>query len=539
MPIRLRPLRPAMALLLALSASAALAAGGMIHPVKLWLTAGQNLQNTRFQEKDSQLNRQHLHRLGVDWVFETDGNISATATVDEHFVYVTDFGGSLHKVRRSDGGAEWSVSIAAYTGVPGDFSRSSPALWEDLVVVGDMGGHFARGAKVLGIDRETGALRWLTQVDTHIAAKITQSAVVHDGVVYVGVSSAESGFAASPGYPCCSFRGSLLALDAATGAILWQTYFAPEPPPGHDLSVDGPWYSGVSVWGSTVAIDEARNSLYVSTGQNYTLPPPVLDCIQDAVDTGGDPRPCNDPTNLFDSVIALDLDTGAVRWGRPALPFDAWNVACLFGPLENCPSPTGPDFDFGQGPILFTTDDGLDLVGCGQKSGTYWAHDAGTGDVVWTTQVAPGGLGGGLQWGSSTDGKRVYVAEANSDGKPWTLVKPSPDSVPSTFGGGWSALDAATGEILWQAADPLGSVAWSPTTINKDGLLFVCAMDDDGHMYVLDGETGERLWSFASGGSCVAGAALVDKSVYWGSGYQGPGPIGTPNNQLYAFRRMP
>ncbi len=514
-----------------------LAYTGHSQPVKLWTMAGQNLHNTRFQEKDSQLERRDLDRLGVEWVYETAANISATATVDKDFVYVPDFDQFVHKIDRRTGQAEWVVSIGDYTGLPGNFSRSSPTLSEDLVIVGDQGGLGGIGAKVLALDRETGALVWMTQVDSHLAAYITASPVIHDGVVYQGVSSVETFFATFPRYPCCTFRGSMVALDLETGQILWKTYFTPDPPPGWDFQVDGRWYSGTAVWGSTPVVDVTRNALYVTTGQNYTVPQSVLDCVDAANQGGGDPRLCNDPSNRFDSIIALDLETGAVRWGEPAIPYDAWTVACLFGPPKNCPSPAGPDFDFGQGAALFTTESGRQLVGAGQKSGVYWAHDPDTGAVVWSTQVGPGGLAGGLQWGSAVDGRRVYVAEANSDGEVWNLVNPAPDSAATTTGGGWSALDAETGEILWQAADPLGGIAWSPVAVNKDGLVFACSMDDAGHMYALDGLTGRRLWSFASGGSCVAGAALVDKNVYWGSGYIGPGGVGVPNNQLYAFGR--
>ncbi len=526
---------PVLAALLVLSATAAFAVPGVFHPGKLWPVAGQNIHNTRFQEKDSQLERQHLSQLGVKWVFEANERISATATVDKDYVYFPDWDQWVYKLRRSDGSLVWKASIGDYTGLPGDFSRNSPVLWENLVIVGDMGGIAGIGAKVLALDRETGALVWMKQVETHPFGIVTQSPLVHNGVLYVGISSFEPQVATFPGYPCCSFRGSLMALDAATGATLWRTYFTPPPPPGHDFPTDGSWYAGTSVWGSTVSIDEARNVLYVGTGQNYMLPPSVLQCVDDANQNGGDPRLCNDPRNLFDSIIALDLDTGAILWGQPAIPFDAWNVACLIGPASNCPSPTGPDYDISQGPMLFTTEDGRELVGAGQKSGIFWVHDRDTGELVWHTQVGPGGLAGGLQWGSATDGKRIYVAEANSDRHLWNLVNPSPDSPASTTGGGWAALDAATGAILWQTAAPLEAVAWAPVAVNKRGLVFTCAMDDDGHMYVLDAATGERLWSFASGGSCVAGAAMVDKEIFWGSGYVGPGGVGIPNNQFYAF----
>src|SRR4029079_17179965 len=118
-----------------------------------------------------------------------------------------------------------------------------------------------------------------------------------------------------------------------------------------------------------------------------------------------------------------------------------------FGEGSNCPDPEGPDYDFGQAPALFTarTDKGdkankgqkVELVGAGQKSGQYWALDPDTGAVVWETQAGPGGTAGGLQWGSSVDGDRVYTANSNSNYKPWTL----PDGSTTNLGV-WSGLDA-------------------------------------------------------------------------------------------------
>jgi polyvinyl alcohol dehydrogenase (cytochrome) len=152
---------------------------------------------------------------------------------------------------------------------------------------------------------------------------------------------------------------------------------------------------------------------------------------------------CRQPTNAvkaclaaddyFDTIQALDLKTGAVRWATKALPADTWIAACIgFGDPALCPSPTGPDYDFGQAPALFTVKaDGngkpIDLVGAGQKSGKYWALDPDAGAVKWVTQAGPGGTGGGLQWGSAVDGVRVYTANANSDLVPWPRSRRAPE----------------------------------------------------------------------------------------------------------------
>jgi polyvinyl alcohol dehydrogenase (cytochrome) len=304
--------------------------------------------------------------------------------------------------------------------------------------------------------------------------------------------------------------------------LLWKTYLAPQG------------YSGNAVWGSSPAIDLRRRSVYIATGNNYSVPQSVLDCVTAA---GEDPiakAACLPADNHFDSIMALDMRTGAVKWATRALPYDAWTVDCIpfFGDGDNCPEPAGPDYDFGQAPALFTARAAngrpVELVGAGQKSGQYWALDPATGAVQWVTQAGPGGTAGGLQWGSAVDGTRVYTANANNNLVPWTL--PGGEV---TTAGVWTALDAGTGAVLWQVTPTHGGGTSGPVT-TANGVVFGCSLDATGHMYALDAATGHELWSYESGGSCLSGAAISDGSVYWGSGYSNFG-FGTPNNQLYAF----
>lgn len=119
----------------------------------------------------------------------------------------------------------------------------------------------------------------------------------------------------------------------------------------------------------------------------------------------------------------------------------------------------GPDLDFGAAPNLFTIADPStgrrrQVVGIGQKSGDYWALNPDTGAVIWRTNVGPGGLGGGVEFGTATDGGRVYVAEANSSQLPFTLGGGGPFAGQTVTSGNWSALNPATGAILWQTPDP-------------------------------------------------------------------------------------
>ena len=499
----------------------------------LWLSAGQNLKNSRFQSEEEKISPRNVARLAPKWIFSTDGEVSATPTVDGKRVYVPDWKGKLYAVDRKTGLLVWSVNVSDATGVPNDFARASPAIDGNSLVIGTQGRN-GGGGNLLAYDKRTGALLWKTRVETNPYAFVTQSATIHEGLVYVGVASNEEGVAVVHGYPCCNFRGSMLAVDLKTGAIVWRT---PMVPAG---------YSGGAIWGSAPAVDIKRKQVYIATGNNYSVPPSTLACVAAAGSNVAAIKACIPADNYVDSIVALDLKTGAVRWATAALPYDTWTLSCIpfLGDGSNCPKPAGPDYDFGQMPALFKVggedDDrgrGRELVGAGQKSGQYWALNPDTGAVQWVTQAGPGGTGGGLQWGSAVDDKRIYTANANSNGNfgvTWTVR----GNVVNT--GVWSALDKATGKVLWQQTTPsgrtagvLGTTSGPVTTAN--GVVFGCSLDALGYMYALDAASGNILWEYASGGSCLSGAAISKGEVFWGSGYTNFG-AGTFNNKLYAFK---
>jgi polyvinyl alcohol dehydrogenase (cytochrome) len=458
-----------------------------------WSSAGQDIQNTRSQPGEREIGVGNVGSLAPKWTFTTSGDVSATPAVDSSRVYVSDWGGHVYAIDRATGAELWSTTVSSVTGVANDYARNTPAIAGNVLILGNQGAKFAtpttpigqRGAWVFGLNKNTGALLWKTQIESQFSAIVTQSAVVKGGVAYVGAASNEEAFAADPTYTCCNFIGSVSALDVNTGALLWKTLMAPPAPPGWDPAIDGPWYSGAAVWGSTPAIDAATNSLYITTG--------------------------------------------ATKWVYRALPDDFWNVACGIPPFippgPNCPDPEGPDFDFGQGPALFQVKINgkvRNVIGAGQKSGDYTLLDRVTGAVIWKTHVGAGGLLGGLQWGSATDGKRIYVAKSNS--------ADAFSGVP----GYWAALDAATGAVLWTTNDPFYAFTFSAqgAVSVANGVVYACTLDAQGHMLAMNAATGQILWSFPSGGACNSGAAIVDGTVYWGSGYSF---LGTPNNKLYAF----
>lgn len=487
-----------------------------------WPSAGFDIENTRHQKNESKVDIANVAGLQTKWFVNTGGEVSATPAVDGDYVYFPDFAGNFYKVGRDSGNIIWQRQISDYVGQPGIFARTTPAIHGDLLIFGDQGGRVFAGAHMMAIDKNTGDLVWLTAMDAHPAAIITTSATVHGNTVFVGVASFEEFFAAViPGYPCCSFRGSMAALNADTGEVIWQTY------------TTAAGFSGNAIWGSSPSVDVKRGQVYAATGNNYSAPQSFLDCVSIAGSDMNAQRDCLDPypDNYFDAVMAFDMKTGAVNWTNVVIPFDVWTVACLFV-LPTCPSPQGPDFDFGQAPILYTVGKGSgkrDLVGVGQKSGVFWSIDADNGETVWSTQVSPGGVAGGMIWGSAFDGDRIYTSSANSESKPWQLIDSS-----MTTAGIWSALNPATGEIVWQTANPTGFGAGGAVT-SANGVVYACSLDPVGNMYALDAASGSVEWGFASGGSCNAGAAITNGQLFWGSGYTALGPPGTFNNQLYSF----
>jgi polyvinyl alcohol dehydrogenase (cytochrome) len=526
-------------------------------PPTSWPMAGQDIRNTRNQAVTA-LSPQNVGSLVPKWVFETGGDVSATPAVTNATVYFPDWAGNFYAVNALTGQERWSHKISDWTGIAGDLARNTPMVDGNTLIFGDLGGMLAKftpqsgltgpGARVMAVNATTGDVIWVTQIEAFPGAIITSSPVALNGVVYVGVSSREESLAEAAPYPCCIFQGSVVALDENTGQILWQTYVL--PPNGGQPG----GYSGAAIWGSTPAIDLRRSSLYVVTGNNYYLPDDVETCIQNAQKTRQSDAVCNGTDNYaqdyFDSILSLDLKTGKINWGLRVQGYDAQNFACGLLPpgVTWCPSPQGPDFDFGAGANLFTAminGRPQDVVGAGQKSGIYWAVDPDTGEILWQSLVGPGGVLGGIEWGTATDGKSIYVPLSDSSQHQYRMGR---TGVPAN-GGSWAAISASDGRIEWQTMTPGfcpsvdrtgigGCMALGPPTL-AGSVVFVSSMDvDPTHptMFALDAASGRILWSYASGSSVVAAPAVVGTMVYWGSGYRRVGvQIGTANNKLFAF----
>ena len=256
-------------------------------------------------------------------------------------VYVGSQNGTVYALDAASGCIRWTFAAAG--GV-----RTAIAIGNGLVYFGDT------AANVYAVDAETGARRWVRSVETHPLARITGSPTLHDGRLYVPTSSYEESQGADPQYACCTFRGSVTALDAATGAVIWKTYMIPDEPKRRGTSTAGvPLWgpSGAAIW-SAPTIDARRGLIYVATGNQYSGP--------------------SHPSS--NAVVALDLKTGSVRWSKQVTAGDIYVSNCRAG-NPNCPETNGPDFDFGSPPMLARTTAGRDLIVIGQKSGIGFALD--------------------------------------------------------------------------------------------------------------------------------------------------------------------
>jgi polyvinyl alcohol dehydrogenase (cytochrome) len=414
--------------------------------------------------------------------------------------------GNVYSIDAATGCLYWSYQAAGPVRSAVSVGPSGTA-GQYLAYFGDLKGN------VYALNAATGALVWKVAADTHPAARITGAPQLYQNRLYVPVASFEEVTSTDPKYKCCTFRGSVAALDALTGKQVWKTYIIGDQPKvigknGKGTERIGP--SGGGVWNSPT-LDPKRRTLYVGTGDAYTEPAP----------------------KTTDAIVAMDMDNGRMLWSVQDTPGDAWVVACIPGQAsaDNCPKDAGPDYDFGSSPILKTLPNGKSVLIAGQKSGTVWAHDPDAkGVVVWKTRVvekAPS-FQGQITFGGAADDRTAYFG-LNS--------------------GGVIALAVNNGERKWftpmEAAKGRGTGQDAAVSISP-GVLFSGGWD--GVLRALSTSDGKILWQFdmlrdfdtvnkvaAKGGSMgSAGPTIAGGLVFVGSGYPGV-QNGRPGNVLLAF----
>jgi polyvinyl alcohol dehydrogenase (cytochrome) len=477
-----------------------------------WNGWGADALNSRFQPAAGALARDTVSRLKLKWAFGYPGVTTAFAspTIASGRLYTGSADGTVYSLDGLSGCLYWTYR--AEEGV-----RTAILISEDgqAAYFGDLEGN------MYAVQASTGSLLWKTRVDGHLYAEITGTPKLYRGRLYVPVSGgAEQVAAASPSYACCSFRGSLAALDAKNGQILWKTYTIPEPSKAAAAgraAAQGP--SGAALW-SSPTLDIEKNAIYAASGVNYSDP----------------------PTSTSDAVLAFDLNTGRLLWSRQLLPDDVFNFGCTSDQHANCPAKPGKDADIGAPPILRPLGAGKRLLVVGAKSGIVYGLDPDhEGSVVWQTRLAAGGPQGGIMWGAAADDRFAYLAISD-----WDPGKPE-------AGGGVAALEFATGKKVWTAPAPKpaclgtpGCSAAQPAPLALiPSVLFAGSLD--GHLRAYDTRDGSVLWDFntqrefptadgvrARGGSINgSGPIIADGMVFANSGYSRL-PV-MPGNVLLAF----
>jgi polyvinyl alcohol dehydrogenase (cytochrome) len=472
--------------------------------------------NTRYAAA-SGIALSQVSKLKLKWAYAFNGDVTAfgAPSLVGNTLFVGSAGGAVQALSTDFGCVRWVYQAdgpvrSAIVAVPN--GKTHVLVFTDLI------------GWAYGVEAETGKLLWKKKPEPHESTKLTGSAAVHNGIVFIPAASWEETRATNPDYPCCTFRGSVTALRAKDGSEVWKTYTIRETPKQIEKGGVGTWGpSGASIWG-TPTVDAKRGLLYVATGDNFSTP----------------------ATDLSDAIVALDLKNGKIVWSKQVTPGDVFSGSCS----GKCP---GPDYDFGSSVIVEKLPNGRDILLAGQKSGVVYAFDPDRkGDILWQTRVGKGGTNGGVQWGMASDGQNVYAAVSDlirKGAKPGGMavgLPPDPEQ-----GGGLTALRISSGEKAWYAAPPPcgplpGCSQAQPAAVTAiPGVVF--SGSDDGHLRAFAAEDGHMLWDFdtardfqtvngvqGKGGSLDgAGPVIASGMLFVNSGYARNG--GIPGNVLLAF----
>jgi polyvinyl alcohol dehydrogenase (cytochrome) len=497
-----------------------------------WASWGGGLANTRFQNaEDGVLQPEAVPRLKLTWAFAfpDTSTMRSQPAVYKGRVFVGGQDGSVYALDAATGCAHWSTTVQSQvrSGIAVGELSTGPAIF-----FGDSAGY------VYAIDSATGKQLWKMRPDEHPASTVTATPVFYQGRLYIGSASREEALAVSKEYPCCTFRGSEMAVDAATGKVIWKRYMIPEVAKARSArrngsAVQGP--SGVGIW-TAPTLDPEHNTMYVTTGDNYSDP----------------------STSLSDALVALSLSTGQILWSKQFTAKDSWNSSCQLEGKVNCPDSEGPDFDFAASAALITLPNGKRAILLGQKSAIVYAVDPDRkGQVLWQARIGEGGTVGGIEWGPATDGRNIYVAL--SDIRFQVARKPGSNDrayeLDPEKGGGMFAFRVDNGERIWQtpapgcAGRPACSPAQSAAITAIPGAVF--SGSEDGHLRAYSTINGKIVWDYDTarefktvngiqghGGAIdVAGPVVAGGMVFTVSGYPARG--GLPGNVLLAFSPEP
>jgi polyvinyl alcohol dehydrogenase (cytochrome) len=487
----------------------------------VWNGWGVDATNGRAQTAAAAgLRVEDIPRLKLKWAFGFDRATSAFAqpTLAGGRVFVGSANGAVYSLDAATGCTFWTYEAGAgvRTAMVIGANRAAPSGY--AVYFGDI------RANMHAVDAASGQRVWLQKVETHREARVTAAPTLVSDRLIVSVSSLEEVPGGAGAYECCTFRGSVVSLDTQSGKQIWKSFtIDQEPRPtkknAKEVTQWGP--AGAAIW-SSPTVDTAKGIIYVATGNSYSEP---------VADTS-------------DAVLALDLATGKRLWAKQVTPNDVYVVGCGANRTAvNCADDAGPDFDFGNSPILRTLPDGRQILVIGQKSGVAYGLDpARQGEVLWQFRVGKGSALGGMEWGSAADDEIAYF--------PLSDFVAAPPAEP----GGLFAVRIATGELVWRTPSPRVTCPGSPRGCSPaqsaaisliPGAVFSGAMN--GYLRAYSAKDGSIIWEFntarefetvngvaAKGGSINGpGPTIAGGMVFTNSGYGQFG--GMPGNVLLAL----
>jgi polyvinyl alcohol dehydrogenase (cytochrome) len=465
-----------------------------------WIGWGFDAGNTRFQPaRGAGLTAAQVPNLKLKWAFgfPTGETTSSQPTIAGGRVFVASDNGFIYSLDAATGCVYWSFeggSIVRGAVTVGPVTGQGSARF--AVFFGD--GH----ANIFAVNAQDGKMLWKTKVDNHVVARITAGTKFYNGKLIVPVSSSEEFVSGNPGYPCCTSRGSVVALDANTGKQIWKAWVVPgDPKPVKTMA------NGVTIWApggggvwNTPTIDPVRNAIYFGTGDATTFPSP----------------------KTTDGIMAVDVVSGDLLWSFQADENDVFMGGCG-GPEKSdaCPNPMGPDLDIGNPPILKTLPNGKRILIGGTKRGHVFALDPdNNGKLLYRVLASTGapapagtgarGAGGTIVWGGAADDQNAYYGAVSA---------------------GLTAIRLSTGERAWSFSPPQGrgNLGAAPTAM--PGVVFEGS--STGVLYALSAADGKQLWEFntaqefktvngvtAHGGAIsTTGATIANGMVFIGSGY--------------------
>lgn len=508
-----------------------------------WRLHNLDLAGTRFSPAN-QINTSNVKSLAPRWLFQhgvIDGvSNQTTPIIVDGVMYVTDSRGSVYAVDAAEGHLLWSYDVTALLGggkEEGYVFRNRGACYADGVV------YVAAGSFLFALDAKTGkpiqsfgkngqasvildVLR-MRYPDAKTAISLgywfTTAPQVYNGVLYIGSTRSESHI---PG-------GHVLAVDAKLGKVLWHFNTVPQDEKDQGWEIAGPTWiggerNGGGIW-ETPSIDPELGLLYVAVGNPFG----------ESTKRAG--------TNLFtNSIIALSLDTGKLRWYYQQTHHDVW------------------DYDSGGPPILFDMQirgQTVKAVAEASKNGYLYILNRETGQPVhaiketpvptettipgekpWPTQPIPykangqpmnpvspvfpvdippeylatrklvpqftptgpnqvfaPGTGGGANYGP--------ISYSPQTGLLYVNAIDSPAGAPRPAKGYFSAFDPRTGELAWQQTFEGYGQAGSVATAG--GLVFVGSGSNvAGYFFAYDARTGRLLWKFNTGAGVFGSPAV-------------------------------